>query len=332
MSTRLPPRENARRLALSPRSVAHLQLTAAMLTVGSTVIASKTIGAGLDPLPATALRFAMALPVFLLLMRLTGTAFPRPGLRDALLLIAQAAIGSVGYTVLLIAGTQRTSASDAGIILGTLPAVCALTAALLLGERLRASTLVSVTAASLGVALVTLAPAGPHDGARSLAGDAMILGAVVCESLFVLLNKRLSRPWPPLAQAAAMTGLGFIVSGACALPGWIGAVHAVPLSVSIPALRSALIGVAYYALVPTVGGFWLWYAGAARVPGGEAAVFTAVAPVTGVALATLLLGEPLTLTRVMGLALVVAAVFAVSGRSLLGRLNGSCGARDRNAP
>jgi drug/metabolite transporter (DMT)-like permease len=325
MSTRSSPREPARRSPLSPRALAHLQLTAAMLTVGSTVIASKIIGAGLDPMPATALRFAIALPVFLLLMRVTRTAFPRTGVRDALLLIAQASIGSVGYTVLLIAGTQRTSASDAGIILGTLPAVCALTAALVLRERLRASTLVSVTIASLGVALVTLAPGGPHDGGRSLTGDAMILGAVVCESVFVLLNKRLSRPWPALAQATAMTGLGFLVSGACVLPGWFGGVpHAVP--------PHAAIGVAWYALVPTVGGFWLWYAGAARVPGGEAAVFTAVAPVSGVALATLLLGEPLTLTRAIGLALVVAAVFVVSGRSLPVRANGRHSAQDINIP
>ncbi|MEM5421643.1 DMT family transporter [Paraburkholderia ferrariae] len=320
MSNRLPSRENARRLTLSPRSVAQAQLTAAMLTVGSTVIASKAIGAGLDPLPATALRFGMALPVFLLLMRLTGTAFPRPGLRDALLLVSQAAIGSVGYTVLLIAGTQRTSASDAGIILGTLPAVCALTAALVLGERLRARTLVSVTIASLGVAMITLAPGEHRDGARSLTGDAMILGAVVCESLFVLLNKRLSQPWPPLAQASAMTGIGFVVAGLCALPGWFGAAHTVQLN--------ALLGVAYYALVPTVAGFWLWYAGAARVPGGEAAVFTAVAPVSSVALATVLLGEPLTLTRVLGLTLVLVAVFAVSGRGLWDRVRAQRSARD----
>lgn len=314
MSPRLPPRESARCSTLSPRSVAHLQLTAAMLTVGSTVIASKTIGGGLDPMAATALRFAIALPVLLLIMRFTGTAFPRPGLRDALLLVTQATIGSVGYTVLLIAGTQRTSASDAGIILGTLPAVCALTAALLLGERLRASTLVAVASASLGVALVTLVPATPRSGARSLTGDAMILGAVVCESIFVLLNKRLSKPWPPLALATAMTGIGCIVSSAGALPGWLGATHIVPLR--------AVIAMAYYALVPTVGGFWLWYAGAARVPGGEAAVFTAVAPVSSVALAMLLLGEPLTVTRALGLALVVAAVFAASGRSLSRRAGG----------
>ncbi|QBR00835.1 EamA family transporter [Paraburkholderia pallida] len=127
-----------------------------MITVGSTVIASKIIGTGLDPMPATALRFAFALPVC----------------------FAQA-LGSVGYTVLLIAGTQRTSAADAGIILGTLPAVCALTAAVVLRERLRASTLAAVGVASLGVALVTLAPAAQHAGNRSLTGGGSRRAAAV---------------------------------------------------------------------------------------------------------------------------------------------------------
>ncbi|MFX1764558.1 DMT family transporter [Paraburkholderia sp. A1RI-2L] len=293
--------------ASSSRSVAHLQLSLAMITVGSTVIASKIIGAGLDPLPAAALRFGLALPVLLVLMCVTGTAFPRPGLRDAGLLIAQAAVGSVGYTVLLIAGTQRTSAADAGIILGTLPAVCALTAAVVLRERLRASTLIAVMVASLGVALVTLAPA--VHGGGSLTGDALLIGAVICESLFVLLNKRLAMPWPPLALSTAMTGIGFIVSGLAALPDWPATLHAPP--------PHALLAVAYYALVPTVGGFWLWYAGASRVSGAEAAIFTAVAPVSGVVLAALLLGEPLTLARLAGLALVVAAVFATAAPGVL---------------
>lgn len=294
--------------ASSSRSLAHLQLTLAMITVGSTVIASKIIGAGLDPMPATALRFAFALPVLLVLMRATGTAFPRPGLRDACLLIAQAAIGSVGYTVLLIAGTQRTSAADAGIILGSLPAVCALTAAVVLRERLRSSTLVAVVVASLGVALVTLAPAAQHGGNRSLTGDALLIGAVVCESLFVLLNKRLATPWPPLAQSTAMTAIGLAVSAAAALPDWGATLHALP--------SHAMLAVAYYALVPTVGGFWLWYTGAARVTGAEAAIFTAVAPVSGVVLAALVLGEPLTSARIAGLALVVAAVFVTAGPAI----------------
>lgn len=302
MSSSLSPAPSPR---TSSRSVAHLQLTLAMITVGSTVIAGKIIGAGLDPMPATALRFAFALPVLFVLMRATGTVFPRPGLRDACLLIAQAALGSVGYTVLLIAGTQRTSAADAGIILGTLPAMCALTAAVVLRERLRASTLAAVAGASLGVALVTLAPAAQHGGNRSLTGDALLIGAVVCESFFVLLNKRLTTPWPPLAQSAAMAGIGLAVSAVAALPAWPATLHALP--------SHALLAVAYYALVPTVGGFWLWYTGAVRVSGAEAAIFTAVAPVSGVVLAALVLGEPLTAARLAGLALVVVAVFVIAG-------------------
>ena len=67
-------------------------------------------------------------------MKLTGASLPRLGARDWALLTAQAAAGSVGYTVLLITGL-RASAVDAGIILGALPLVSAALAVTLLGER-----------------------------------------------------------------------------------------------------------------------------------------------------------------------------------------------------
>ena len=70
----------------------------------------------------------------------------------------------------------------------------------------------------------------------------------------------------------------------------------------------AVMAVAYYAVVPTVGGFLLWYAGAARVQGSEAALFTALAPASAVALAAGLLGEPLTGAQIAGMACVLGAV------------------------
>ncbi len=51
---------------------------AAMATVGSTVVASRLIAAGLPPFTATALRFAVATPVLWLLMRATGMAWRSP--------------------------------------------------------------------------------------------------------------------------------------------------------------------------------------------------------------------------------------------------------------
>ncbi|MGV2289362.1 DMT family transporter [Trinickia sp. YCB016] len=284
---------------MSHRYRAYLCLALAMTTVGSTVVASKVIGMGFSPFAATALRFAIALPVFVALMLATRTAWPKPDRHDRLLLLAQAAAGSVGYTVFLIAGTKLTSAADAGIMVGTLPAVAAIAAAVLLREQLAPKMLVSIGLATAGVLVVATDRTGPA-GAHSLAGDGLILMAVFCESVFILLNKRLRVPLPPLALSTMMSCLGLATSLPFAL--WDVAHGRVALD------APAFLGVAYYALVPTVLGFWLWYAGSSRVTGAEASLFTAVAPVAAVVLSSALLGERVGMPLVAGLVLVIAAV------------------------
>lgn len=292
----------------SRRTAAYLSLTLAMMTVGSTVVASKIIGTTIPPFTATAIRFAMALPILLALMRLTKTRLAVSSRHDLLILIVQAAAGSVGYTVLLISGTRLTTATDAGVILGALPSAAALISALLLRETLSLRTIGAIVLATLGVVLVTVAPAGGQ-GERSWGGDALVLCAVLSESLFILLNKRLRAPIPPLALSTAMVGLGLILS----LP--FAAVE-VADGRSATLSASSLLAVLYYALVPTIGGFYLWYSGSRRVEGKEAAVFTAVSPITAVLLSCAFLGDTLTLATGAGLGLVVAAVAMTSSIAL----------------
>ncbi len=282
----------------------YLYLAGAMALVGSTVTASKLIGAGLPPFTATALRFAIALPCFVLLMAASGARLPRLCRRDWLLLAVQAVAGSVGYTTLLIAGLQRTSAVDGGIILGTLPLVTAAIAVLVLGERPGKSALAAIGVAAFGVWLMSRGAAGPAGGG-SLAGNTLILGAVACEGLFILLNKRLRTPVAPLALSTLMAAFGLAFSALACLA-------EAPWTLSLPAGAMAAVG--YYALVPTVGGFLLWYAGAARVRGSEAALFTALAPVSAVILAAVLLDEPLSAAQAGGMACVLGAVL-MQGRT-----------------
>ncbi|WP_447578552.1 DMT family transporter [Achromobacter kerstersii] len=273
-------------------------LAGAMMLVGSTVVASKIIAAGLPPFTATALRFAIALPCFAVLMAATGARLPRLDRRDWLLLAAQAIAGSVGYTTLLIAGLQRATAVDGGIILGTLPLVTAGIAIVLLGERPGKATLAAIAAAGVGVWLM-MRDAASAGGASSWLGNALILGAVLCEGLFILLNKRLRTPVPALALSTIMTALGLAFSA-------LASVAESPWRLDFSG--DALMAVAYYAVVPTVGGFLLWYAGAARVQGSEAALFTALAPVSAVLLAAGLLGETLESAQRWGMACVLGAV------------------------
>ncbi|NEJ82945.1 EamA family transporter, partial [Rhizobium leguminosarum] len=266
----------------------YVYLALAMLTVGSTVIASKLIASGLPPFSATALRFAIAFPVLLLLMWATGARLPKLSRQDRLILVIQAGAGSVGYTTLLISGLSLTSAADAGVIIGTLPVVSAAISILLLRERPQRALLLAVALATSGVLSIAFTP---DAAGGSLAGNALIFCAVVCEGLFILLNKKLKTEVAPLALSTLMAGIGFIVA---AIP----AIFEAPFADGISA--SAVAAVVYYALVPTVGGFLLWYAGAERVSGTEAALFTALAPVSAVMLAFIILGEPVGLSQIAG--------------------------------
>ncbi|MBY3464422.1 DMT family transporter [Rhizobium laguerreae] len=278
----------------------YIYLALAMLTVGSTVVASKLIASGLPPFSATALRFAIAFPVLLLLMWATGARLPRFSRHDRLILIIQAGAGSVGYTTLLISGLSLTSAADAGVIIGTLPVVSAAISILLLRERPQRALLLAVALATAGVLSIAFTP---DAAGGALSGNALIFLAVVCEGLFILLNKRLKTEIAPLALSTLMAGIGFIVA---AIP----AVFEAPFAHGIS--TSALGAVVYYALVPTVGGFLLWYAGAERVGGTEAALFTALAPVSAVMLAFIILGEPVGLSQFAGIACVLAAVLGLA--------------------
>ncbi len=271
-----------------------------MATVGSTVIASKIAGAGLPPFTATALRLALALPFFVILMRMTASRWPRPGRRDGMLLILQATAGSVLYTALLILGLSHTSAADAGVIIGTLPVVSAAIAIVILGERPRPAVLLAIALAASGVLAIAFQPDAA--GKSSLIGNALIFAAILCEGLFILLNKRLRVPLEPLAQSTLMTGLGLMVA---LVPALLEAPWTAPMT------SSSIWAVVYYAIVPTVGGYLLWYAGLARVAGAEAAPFTAMAPVSAVLLAFLVLGERVSLYQLIGIGAVLLAVVSL---------------------
>lgn len=272
----------------------YLQLAFAMATVGSTVVAGKWM-AGVGPFTANSLRLTIALPAFLLAMRWSGQALPRPCRHDRWLLLAQAAAGSVGYTAFLLLGLRMTSAANAGVITGTLPMVALLLSVLLLGERPGWRAWLAVVLAAGGVLYMT---AGAQGGS-SIEGNLLVGAAVVCEGIFILLNRRLHAPLSPLVLSTVLVALGLAAS-------------IVPAAVELLAApqlpKEALLGALYYALVPTFAGFIAWYAGSARVSANEASLFTAVAPLTAMVLSVVLLGETVGERQLVGAGCVVAAI------------------------
>lgn len=288
----------------------------AMVLVGSTVVVSRVLGAQVDPFLATALRHALALPVFLSIAAWRGVRFTRPGWHDAGWLLLQALSGSVGYTVLLIEGVQRCGAADAAVVAGTLPLVAAGFSVAVLGERPGWRLALAVLLATLGVLALGIAPAPAAGAPQRGRGIALVLAAVACEAVFILANRRLSRPLPPLALSTWMSAGGLVL-----------ATLAVPLR-TLPAQVAALppsawLAIVHYALGPTVIGFLLWYEGSRRTSGTRAALATAWMPVAALLMAVAWLGEPVTVAQLSGLALVVAGVgLAGTGAAAEGGANG----------
>ncbi|MFZ6654876.1 DMT family transporter [Undibacterium sp. TJN19] len=157
----------------------------------------------------------------------------------------------------------------------------------------------AIALAAAGVLSIVFCPDTNADSAHSLLGNSLVFGAVLCEGLFILLNKRIQTSIPPLAMSTLMTGMGLLAATILALfePAWTGSITV-----------NSLWAVAYYALIPTVLGFLLWYAGAQRVSGSEASLFTALAPVSAVLLAMTFLGEPVNSHQMTGIACVLVAV------------------------
>ncbi|WEF33097.1 DMT family transporter [Pseudoduganella chitinolytica] len=288
---------------MNNRTLGYAYLVLSMVTVGSTVVASKIAAASLPPFSATALRFALALPFLLVLVPVMKVRLPLLGRGDWLLLFVQACAGAIGYTALMMAGLQRTSATEAGIILGLLPLVAALFSVLALGER---PTWRLWGALAVALAGVLLATGGTGDGG-SWRGNLFVLAALGCEAVFILLNRRMRVAVPALWLSVLMTGLGLALS-------LLAALFEAPWRLQPD--TAALWAVAYYALVPTVGGFLLWYAGCARVSAAEASLTTAIAPVAALLLAAPVLGEYVGPLQWTGVACVLAAVLfaGLSGR------------------
>lgn len=276
-------------------------MAGAMITVGSTLVAGKLMSE-IPVFIAAFLRFSIAGAVLSGLVWMQGEPLPRLSRREWGTLCVQALLGSVGYAVLLIMGLALTQASDASVIAGTLPAVAAIAALLLLREKIGGWTLVAILLASAGVAVLGIGDAAAlGGGSRRWTGNLLVLAAIACEALFLLLNKTIKTPIEPLVMAAAMSVLPMLFCAAPALYQWMQE-PGPPLSVN------ALGAAVYYALVPTVIGFYLWYKGAASASGAQASLMTAVYPLAGLLLSAAALGEAIKTQHWIGMALTVLGI------------------------
>ena len=155
---------------------------------GLSFVATKTALKGFEPLLLALLRFALAGGILFVVWRLRPVR--EPVTRKELGRLAL--VGFVSLTVYFSfenTGIARTSASEAAILIATIPIFVALIGAFLPAERLTGRQWAGVLLSFAGIVVLVLAAGGAAGG--SLTGNLLVLAASLSAAVYSILARRL---------------------------------------------------------------------------------------------------------------------------------------------
>ncbi len=233
------------------------------------------------------------------------------------LLLIAAAFGVPIQFLLQFHGLVRTTVSHASLMVGAMPVMLAVAAALFAGEKLDRLGWVALCGSTVGAALVTMGASrtAAASGVPTLLGDLLVFVSLFIALAWILLSKKLMETHsPPVVTAYT------ILSGAGMLALWVmGPWLLSPLThqklqpppfarVSV----TAWVALAISGLLCTATTTLLWNWGIHHVPASRAGVFLNIEPAMGSLLGVELLGEHLGPYAWVGGALILAAAVALT--------------------
>ena len=239
--------------------------------------------------------------------------------REIRLLLISAALGVPIQFLLQFHGLARTTVSHAALMVGSMPVLLAVAAALFAGERLDWLGWLALLGSTAGVCLIVLGGhRGPAaQGQPSLTGDLMVIASLCLSLAWILLSKKLMLTHsPPVVTAytilAGAVMLAVWILGPLALKPWIPNSSAPIPFAHVSATAWTALALSGLACTATTTLLWNW--GIHRVPASRAGVFLNIEPALGSFLGVKLLGEHLGPHAWLGRGLILAAAITLTTR------------------
>jgi len=257
----------------------------------------------LEPMLVSALRMGVAALAMLAVVAWRGQRWPRLRRTQWATLLACATSMVYLNQIFFVQGMARTVAANAALIIALNPLVSALTAALLLGDRLTPQRLAGVALGFGGVASVVLNRPGAVLGAGGL-GDLLVFGSVLTWVGGGVLVRRLSHEIDSVLASTMVTVVGSLMLLA----------HLVlrpdPVVVDWPRITPAVVLLLVASgLLATALGALVWNRALVTLGVARTALYAYWVPIFGVLFAVTLLGEPLTVWHGVGLAAVLGGTW-----------------------
>ena len=165
-------------------------------------------------------------------------------------------------------------------------------------QRVRGLRLVGVAVGFVGVALLV----GVQEGSQ-LVGALAVLGTATCYAVSVLYAGRTVRSFPPLEVAIGQLGVGMLLAlpfGLAQLPSEAPPAKAVAAIVALGALSTGVAYLLYFTLI-------------ARAGASRAILVTYLVPAFALDYGTVFLDEPVTLSALAGLVLILGGTALGTG-------------------
>ncbi|HEV7505761.1 MAG TPA: DMT family transporter [Thermoanaerobaculia bacterium] len=286
----------------APASRVHLTLLLVQLSFGGFHVVAKALLSHLSPLAMAAIRVGFATPILLALAWHRDRVLP--GRRDLPVLALLGGLGVFANQVLFITGLKHTTATNAAILMLSVPVFATAAAAALGIERVSAGRLLGI-ALSIAGALVLVNPLHFSTDPQAAQGNLLILGNGLCYALFLVLQRPvLTRlPWRTVIAWSFLFGsLGVL------------AVAAPALAALEPSQISAAtwLGLLYILAFPTVFAYAASTWAIRRSSPALVAAYTTLQPLVAAALAVAFLGERFGWAEGLGFALILGGLWLVT--------------------
>ena len=205
-------------------------------------------------------------------------------------------------------GLSLTTVSHAALMVGTMPVILAVGAAIFAHERMDAIGWAALAGSTTGAGLIALGHHATGKGQPTLAGDLLVVGSLLIALGWILLNKQLMQRHSAVVVTAYGLFLGMLMLLVIvpAMYGWP-PVHHISAKAWWSLAASGVLCTATTTLL------WNW--GMTQVPASQAGVLLNMEPLMGSLLGVAVLGETLGPSAWAGGALILAAAITLTMHS-----------------
>ncbi len=291
-----------------PNVITYLKLFAAVTAWGGTFVAAKFAVIYSSVEMSALLRFTSASMVLLIILyRQSGTLPPL----NRLQLIYVFLLGLSGvaiYNLFFFFGLQSVEAGRGALIITSNPLWVALGSALFFGHRFHLINISGLILCILGVSIVLSKGQLITLFSSSVGmGELALLGGAISWAVYTLIGKYLMHSQHPLTPLTLVTYSS--ISGSIILALWM-LISGHDMRVTPTLNLVAAIG--YLSLLGTVMGFIWFFEGVQKLGAPQSSVFVFFVPVSAILFGYLWLDERITLSLLLGAALIIGGVVMVN--------------------